>query len=149
MGGGNTFCLLNALYENDLISAIQSRVAAGIPYIGWSAGSNICGPTIRTTNDMPIIEPPSFNALSFIPHQINPHYIEGNPPGHNGETREQRLNEFLVVNPDKKVIAIPEGTALKRQGNSMSFLGELPGYLFSANQPKQPIAPGADLSDLL
>ncbi len=122
-GGGNTFSLLNSLYEEDIIKTLQDSINNGLPYIGWSAGSNIAAPTIRTTNDMPIIEPPSFNALNLVPWQINPHYIEGNPPGHNGETRQQRIEEFLVVNSQKKVVCIPEGTALKVINDSIYFLG--------------------------
>ena len=134
-GGGNTFSLLNSLYEQDIIKTLQKSINDGLPYIGWSAGSNIVAPTIRTTNDMPIIEPPSFNALNLIPWQINPHYIEGNPPGHNGETRQQRIEEFLVVNPHKKIIGIPEGTALKIMNNSTHYLDnsltESDGVIFS------------------
>ena len=147
-GGGNTFALLNSLYELDLIEPIRKAVAEGLPYIGWSAGSNIAAPSIKTTNDMPIVEPPSFEALDFLPWQINPHYIDGNPPGHNGETRQQRIEEFLIINPDKKVIAIPEGTALKYQKNRLSFIGETDGFLF-ANNCKTSFASNSDLNQLL
>jgi dipeptidase E len=131
IGGGNTFSLLNSLYEQDIIETLQASIRNGVPYISWSAGSNIIAPTIRTTNDMPIIEPPSFNALGILPWQINPHYIEGNPPGHNGETRQQRIEEFLVVNPQQKVIGIPEGTALKLMNDVFEYIGEEDGVLFS------------------
>lgn len=136
VGGGNTFSLLNELYNLDLIETIHDEIEAGKPYIGWSAGSNIAGASIRTTNDMPIVEPRSFEALNLIPWQINPHYIEGNPPGHNGETRQQRLEEFLVANPQSKVIAIPEGTALVCKDRSMVYTeagqkGKL-AYIFSS-----------------
>lgn len=149
VGGGNTFCLLNSLYENQLIQPIQEKVKSGTPYIGWSAGSNMAAPTIRTTNDMPIIEPPSFNALNLVPFQINPHYIDGNPPGHNGETREQRIAEFLVVNPEKIVVGIPEGTAIIRHNDQLTYSGEVEGFLFDAKQGKSMIKPNADLSYLL
>jgi len=150
VAGGNTFNLLNSLYQFDLITSIQKRVRDGVPYIGWSAGSNITAPTIRTTNDMPIIEPPSFDALNLVPFQINPHYIDGNPPGHNGETREQRLNEFLAINPDAVVVGIPEGTALKRVGDSLNYLAtDKDGYLFTAKDGKQSIPANTNLSHLL
>ena len=123
IGGGNTFALLHSLYQFELLEPIKKIVFSGIPYIGWSAGSNIAGPTIRTTNDMPIIEPPSFSALELIEWQINPHYIDGSPPGHNGETRQQRLEEFLVLNNDKKVIGIPEGTALRYIRQKLEYFG--------------------------
>lgn len=147
-GGGNTFSLLNSLYELDLIEVIRKVVANGIPYIGWSAGSNIAAPTIKTTNDMPIVEPPSFRALDFVPWQINPHYIDGNPPGHNGETRQQRIEEFLIVNPDIKVIGIPEGSALKYQNDLLSFIGESDGFLF-ANGGKTSFNAKSDLNQML
>ncbi|MFT6732246.1 MAG: dipeptidase E [Polaribacter sp.] len=152
VGGGNTFSLLKQLYKLDLLKIIQDEVKAGKPYIGWSAGSNIAGATIRTTNDMPIVEPPSFDALNLLPWQLNPHYIETNPSGHNGETRQQRLEEFLVANPQSKVIAIPEGTAIICKKKSMVFTeGEQKkslAYVFSANA-KVSISTETDISQLL
>jgi len=140
IGGGNTFRLLERLYHFNLIAPIQHRVNAGMPYIGWSAGSNIAGKTIKTTNDMPIIEPPSFAALSLINCQLNPHYTEYTPPGHNGETREQRLAEFMVLDDQTSIIGIEEGTALKVTGDSMSMvMGDnvvANGYLFKAGKKK-------------
>jgi dipeptidase E len=148
VGGGNTFRLLHQLYENKLISSIQSKVEQGMPYIGWSAGSNVAGLSIRTTNDMPIIEPESFNALGLVGFQINPHYTDYNPPGHNGETRAQRLAEFMVLDPKMPIIAIVEGTALQRQGDTLTLIGPNNGYLFhSGNQTI--IDAGADLSGFL
>ena len=143
-GGGNTFALLDTLYREDLIKTLTEQINQGTPYIGWSAGSNIAGPTIRTTNDMPIIEPPSFNALNLIPWQVNPHYIDGNPPGHNGETRQQRIEEFLLLNPNMKVIGLPEGTAIQINNRSIEYIGESKGYVFN-QQGKQ----GFELSDQL
>ncbi|MBO9490560.1 dipeptidase PepE [Endozoicomonas sp. G2_1] len=148
VGGGNTFHLLHQLYQHDLIDTIKERVELGMPYIGWSAGSNVAGASIRTTNDMPIIEPPSFNALGLVDFQINPHYTDYTPPGHNGETREQRLQEFMVINPTTTIVGIVEGTALKRQGNELKLIGGQAGFLFKAGDKKQ-IADGTDLSDLL
>ena len=125
VGGGNTFALLKRMYDADIVSLIQSRVEnEGVPYIGWSAGSNVATPTIRTTNDMPIVEPPSFNALGFTHFQMNPHFIAGKPAGHNGESREERLQEFLTINAGEQVVAIKEGTALLIEGNQGRLLGE-------------------------
>lgn len=148
VGGGNTFHLLHQLYENNLITAIQNKVNQGTPYIGWSAGSNIAGMSIRTTNDMPIIQPQSFDALNFLPVQLNPHYTDFNPPGHNGETREQRLTEFMVLNPQTHIVGIVEGTALKLHDNKLSLVGPDVGYVF-LNRNKLVINTDTDLSYLL
>ncbi len=122
VGGGNTFRLLERLYHFNLLAEIKNKVNAGMPYIGWSAGSNIAGLSIKTTNDMPIIEPPSFNALNLVNFQLNPHYTEYQPPGFNGETREQRLAEFMVLEPETKIIGIEEGSALKIINNDMQLV---------------------------
>lgn len=148
VGGGNTFNLLNELYAQDLITALRERVCQGVPYIGWSAGSNICGNSIRTTNDMPIIEPPSFDALNLLPVQLNPHYSDYHPPGFNGETRAQRIAEFCALNPDMPVIGIREGTALSRDNDKLMLLGNLDGIVFKGDQ-QITIQPGQDLSDYL
>ena len=148
VGGGNTFHLLHQLYENNLITAIQNKVNQGTPYIGWSAGSNIAGMSIRTTNDMPIIQPQSFDALNLVPVQLNPHYTDFNPPGHNGETREQRLTEFMVLNPETHIVGIVEGTALKLNDKKLSLVGPDVGYVF-LNRNKQVISTDTDLSYLL
>jgi dipeptidase E len=123
VGGGNTFALLNLLYENDLLGAIQGRVAGGMPFMGWSAGSNIAGPSIRTTNDMPIIEPPSFEALNLIPFQINPHYTEATLPNHGGETRKDRINEFIAINPNMRVVGVPEGNLIEVIDDQVRLVG--------------------------
>ncbi|PHS19621.1 MAG: dipeptidase PepE [Kangiella sp.] len=152
VGGGNTFSLLNQLYKLDLIKLIHDEVKAGKPYIGWSAGSNIAGASIKTTNDMPIVQPSSFNALNLIPCQLNPHYIEANPSGHNGETRQQRLEEFLIENPGSQVIAIPEGTALVCKEDRIIYSEgeqkETLAYLFSS-KGKQAIQTDTDVNALL
>ena len=124
VGGGNTFQLLNLLYQHKLMDPIVEAVKAGTPIIGWSAGSNIAGPSIRTTNDMPIVEPPSFDALNLLDFQINPHYTEAALANHGGETRAERLAEFLELNPGLKVLALPEGTALLWQDDGLKLLGE-------------------------
>ena len=112
VGGGNTWALGTRMYEAGIIDLIRERVNAGVPYCGWSAGGNVACPTLRTTNDMPIAEPPSFNTFGFIPFQTNPHFISGGTQGLNNETREDRLEEFLWYNKDEEVIGLPEGTAL-------------------------------------
>ena len=138
VGGGNTFHLLHEMYAFDLLDPIRKKVQDGMPYIGWSAGSNLACPTIKTTNDMPIIEPPSFNALNLIPFQINPHYLDANPDRHNGETREQRITEFVAVNKNVYVGGLREGTMLIVENNSISLVGNLNMRLFKHGQePKE------------
>ncbi|MET1253874.1 dipeptidase PepE [Aliikangiella maris] len=132
IGGGNTFELVNQLYKHELIPLITEQLKSGKPYIGWSAGSNIAAPTIRTTNDMPIVEPASFNALNLLPFQINPHYLEVTIDGHQGETREQRIREFLEINPGQRVVGIPEGTALQLSGSQLKYVGSQAGVIFSS-----------------
>jgi dipeptidase E len=145
VGGGNTFHLLYQLYQQDIVSLIRKRVTEGVPYIGWSAGSNIAGATICTTNDMPIIEPASFKALQLLPMQLNPHYTDYTPDGFHGETRDMRLAEFMQLNPDTPVIALPECSALKRGGDTLTLLGAAGGYVFQAGK-KNVINNNADLS---
>ncbi|HBX53607.1 MAG: dipeptidase E [Bacteroidetes bacterium RIFOXYA12_FULL_35_11] len=136
VGGGNTFQLIKMMHENKLMEAIRKKVLAGTPFVGWSAGSNVACPTICTTNDMPIVEPESFKALNLVPFQINPHYIDANPDGHAGETREQRIAEFLVANPTVTVIGLREGTMLLVENKKMSLVGNRSARIF-----KKVIAP--------
>lgn len=150
-GGGNTFRLLRALYERDLVSAIcEAVVQRGGRYMGASAGTNIAGPTIRTTNDMPIVQPPTFQSLGLLPFQINPHYQD--PPSdstHMGETREQRLNEFLEEN-DCPVLGIREGTWLHREGDRLELGGAPSGArLFGRDATPSELPAPADVSHLL
>ena len=132
VGGGNTFALLKRMYDADIVEAIRAKVRAGTPYIGWSAGSNVACPTIRTTNDMPIVQPPSLRALRLVPFQVNPHFISGKPAGHNGESREERLAEFLHINAPEQVFALPEGSALFSDGSNGKVLGERHALHFTA-----------------
>ena len=148
VGGGNTFHLMHTIYQQNLLVSLQHAISEGTPYIGWSAGSNICGQSIRTTNDMPIVEPKSFNALNVVPFQLNPHYSDYHPPGHNGETRDQRLAEFTVLNPSTPVVAIREGTALSLSQQKLTLVGEKGGFIFLGDE-KRPIAPNDDLTELL
>lgn len=130
VGGGNTFHLLDGLYNNDLLEIIHGRVNDGVPYIGWSAGSNIACPTIRTTNDMPIVEPMSFRSLGLVPFQINPHYLDAHPEGHQGETREERILEFIEVNPGVYAVGLREGSILRVEGNVVKLLGNKTARVF-------------------
>ncbi len=149
VGGGNTFHLLYHLYQTNLIEPIRERADAGVPYIGWSAGSNVACPTIKTTNDMPIIQPPSFDAFGVVPFQINPHYLDTLPEGHQGETREDRINEFIVANPDVYVAGLREGSILRVEGNEIELIGEKPVRVFKHGQETTEYKPGASLQFLL
>ena len=148
VGGGNTFNLLHLLYKHDLIPLIKNKVVHNTPYIGWSAGSNICGQSIRTTNDMPIVEPHSFAALKFVNAQLNPHYTDYVAPNFHGETRDQRLAEFCTLHPTVPVLAIREGTGLSLRNNRLSLLGDLNGFVFTA-QDKISFDNNTDLSEYL
>ena len=149
VGGGNTFKLLRGLYEAGVVEAIRARAESGTPYVGWSAGSNVACPTIRTTNDMPIVEPPTFDALGLVPFQINPHYTDFHPPGHMGETRDERLNEFVHVNPSVRVIGIREGTILRIEGDTVRLIGGKPARLFVHGEEPRDLAPEESFDFLL
>src|SRR5690554_282838 len=148
VGGGNTFNLLYTLYQQQLLDPIRQAVASGTPYLGWSAGSNIAGLSIRTTNDMPIVQPPSFTALAAVPFQINPHYTNATPAGHRGETRDERIMEFMQLNPATSILGIPEGTALSVAGAEMQLLGKIDGVVFRDGR-KLPLKAGKPCSEWL
>jgi dipeptidase E len=149
VGGGNTWQLTRMIHDNDLIDAVREKVLKGTPYVGWSAGSNLACPTIKTTNDMPIIDPRGFHGFNFIPFQINPHYLDANPDGHAGETREQRIEEFLVVNPDVYVLGLREGTMLKVINKSIELTGSRPARIFKLGNPPLEVEPGGKLDFLM
>ena len=149
VGGGNTFRLLDRLHRLGLVEAIRRRVADGVPYIGTSAGTNVTCPTIMTTNDMPIVEPPTFSALSLIPFQINPHYVDPDPDStHQGETREQRLVEFLEEN-DQVVVALREGALLAVDDDRMELRGSAGARIFRRGAEPREVTPPASLGELL
>lgn len=148
IGGGNTFRLLKALYEFDLIEAIRKRVANGMPYIGSSAGSNVAAPTIKTTNDMPIVQPPSFNALGLVAFQINPHYLDPDPNSkHMGETREERIIQFLEEN-DTPVVGLREGAVLRIENGETILCGSTGARIFRKGMEAIEISPGTRLDIL-
>ncbi len=149
IGGGNTFRLLKALYDLDILNPIRQRAEAGMPYIGSSAGSNVAGPTIRTTNDMPIVEPPSFSALGLVSFQINPHYLDPLPDStHMGETREERILQFLEEN-ETPVVGLREGALLRVEKGVATLKGSTGARIFRKAQTPMEILPGALLNDLL
>jgi dipeptidase E len=130
VGGGNTWKLLKSIRDNNLIDAVRNKVLSGTPYIGWSAGSNVACPTIKTTNDMAVVEPDSFEAFNLVPFQINPHYLDAVPDGHAGETREQRIEEFIEVNQDLYVVGLRESTMLSIENNIIKLIGPRKARIF-------------------
>lgn len=147
-GGGNTFLLVKQLYANNLLTTLKETLQNGTPYLGCSAGSNITGLTMETTNDMPIVYPPSFKTLGMVPFNINPHYldpIEGST--HMGETRETRINEFHCFN-SQPVLGLREGSWLEVHGSKITLKGALSARLFCHNQPAIELEPESDLSNL-
>ncbi|MCP4201912.1 MAG: dipeptidase PepE [bacterium] len=149
VGGGNTFRLLKTLQDSGLLDVTRRRVAEGMAYMGASAGSNIAAPTIRTTNDMPIVQPRSFDALHLVPFQINPHYIDADPASsHMGETREQRLIEYVEEN-ENPVVGIREGAWIRVDGRSAVLGGRTSARILRRDAEPEERPPGASLSDLL
>ncbi len=149
VGGGNTFHLVAEMQKTGIMDAIKIKTEEGLPYMGWSAGSNVACPSLMTTNDMPIIEPPSFRCMGVIPFQINPHYLDANPEGHGGETRQQRIEEFLVVNREMKVLGLREASLLLIDGDSMKLLGNRDAILFQFGKEPIEYKSGTELGFLL
>ncbi len=149
IGGGNTFQLLKLLQTNNLLIPIKEKILNGAPYIGWSAGANVACPTICTTNDMPIVEPQSLKSINLIPFQINPHYIDFVPSGHGGETRNQRITEYLIANQDKTVVGLWEGTMLRQTNNKLELIGEKKGRIFTYNNAYYDVGEQDDINFLI
>ncbi|MFC2119021.1 dipeptidase PepE [Bacteroidota bacterium] len=149
VGGGNTWQLTRLLHDNNLIEAIRKKVVEGTPYVGWSAGSNVACPSIKTTNDMPIMDPAGFDVCNLIPFQINPHYLDANPDGHAGETREMRIQEFMVVNTDIYIVGLREGTMLLLENNKLNLIGKKNARIFKYGEQAIEIAPGDNMDFLL
>lgn len=149
IGGGNTFRLLKALYDFELLGPVRERVAQGMPYIGSSAGSNVACPTIRTTNDMPIVQPPSFDAIGLVSFQINPHYLDPDPNSkHMGETREERILQFLEEN-DTPVVGLREGAILRIEKGETILRGTTGARVFRKGLEPIETLPGAHLNSFL
>ncbi len=149
LGVVNTVHLLYKLHELKLIKPIREMVESGVSFVGWSAGANVACPTLRTTNDMPIIEPASFNCLNLVPFQINPHYIDANIEGHGGESREQRIEEFLVANEGTYVAGLREGTLLSVENGKIELKGQRAMRVFKQGQGPKEFNPGENISFLL
>jgi len=149
VGGGNTWKLLKMIRDNNLMDIVKRKVTGGTPYIGWSAGANVACPTIKTTNDMPVVEPDSFAAFNLVPFQINPHYTDVNPPGHAGETREQRIEEFIEANPGLYVAGLREGTMLFRENETLRLYGSKNIRIFRKGTIPAELGESDDLSFLL
>ncbi len=149
VGGGNTFHLLKNIQDLGLVEAIHEKVKSGTPYVGWSAGSNLACPTICTTNDMPIVEPRSFSAFNFIPFQINPHYLDAHPDGHAGETREQRIQEYIIANPQRYVAGLREACMFTYVDGKLELHGSRTLRVFKHGQEPKEVKAGEDLGFLL
>jgi len=148
VGGGNTFRLLKALYDADVLELIRHRVDEGMPYVGSSAGSNVAGPTIKTTKDMPIVQPPSFDALGLVPFQISPHYLDSDPDStHMGETQEERILQFLEEN-DTTVAGLREGAIVLSENGSFILKGSSGARIFRKGQAPVEVKPGDNLDQL-
>jgi len=148
IGGGNTFRLLKALYDSDVLQMIRRRVVEGMPYIGSSAGANVAGPTIKTTKDMPIVQPPSFDALGLVPFQISPHFLDPDPNStHMGETQEERILQFLEEN-DTPVAGLREGAMVRGENGSHILKGSSGARIFRRGHEPVETKPGEKLDPL-
>jgi dipeptidase E len=149
VGGGNTFRLLKGLYDHNLLGPIRRRVAAGVPYIGSSAGSIVACPTLKTTKDMPVVQPPSFEALGLVPFQISPHYLDPDPSStHMGETQEERIVQFLEEN-EETVVGLREGSVLRVEDGAVTLKGRNTARIFRRGEEPVEATPGSNLSGLL
>ncbi|WP_299219906.1 dipeptidase PepE [uncultured Aquimarina sp.] len=147
-GGGNTFLLVDQLYRNKVIKPLKRAIDSGVPYLGTSAGSNICGLTMQTTNDMPIVHPPSLKTLGIMTFNVNAHYLDPDPNStHKGETRETRIKEFHTINP-QPVVGLREGSWLRIHKNDITLKGNLSARIFEQNKSPYEITPGSSLSEL-
>ena len=148
VGGGNTFKLVDQLYRHNVIDVIRERVNSSLPYVGWSAGSNVACPSLKTTNDMPIMEPPSFNTLNLVPFQINPHFTDQTIPNFGGETRSARIMEFIEVNPDIYVLGLREGNYIEVHGNEYRYVGHDDLEVFHSSFKHKTLKAGCSLNFL-
>jgi dipeptidase E len=149
VGGGNTFRLLKTLYDRNLLDEVRRRVRSGLSYVGSSAGSVVTAPTIRTTNDMPIVQPPSFDALGLISFQLNCHYLDPDPSStHKGETREERLREFHEENPTP-VVGLREGTCLRVDDDRATLVGNRPARIFRRGEAGFEVDPGTRIDEVV
>lgn len=148
VGGGNTFRLLHEMQRRGWLARVAREARRGRPYVGWSAGSNLACPTIRTTNDMPVIEPASLSAMGLLGFQLNPHYTERTLAGHGGESRDQRLAEFLALNPRLPVLGLREGSLLRVEGGKLELRLGPGARLFRAGRKPRDLKPGASLEGL-
>lgn len=149
VGGGNTWQLVRMLHDKKLMNPLREKIFNGTPYIGWSAGANIACPTLRTTNDMPIIDPRGFECTGVIPFQINPHYLDAHNQDHAGETREQRIEEFIELNPRIYVAGLREGTLLKLEDNKLELIGERTCRIFKKGKNPVELTPSDDFNFLM
>jgi dipeptidase E len=149
VGGGNTWQLVRMMNEKKLFPPIRQKVLNGTPFIGWSAGSNVACPTLRTTNDMPIVDPLGFETLNLVPFQINPHYLDSNPEGHAGETREQRIEEFIEINPETYVVGLRESSMLLFENKKISLIGDKTLRIFKKGEQPRELSMNNDFSFLL
>jgi dipeptidase E len=149
VGGGNTWRLVRELHLRNLVGPLREAVRLGAPYVGWSAGANVACPTFQTTNDMPICDPLGFETLSLVPFQINPHYLHGSPPGFHGETREDRIREYLEMHPGVVVVGLREGTLLRVESGRIRLVGGETCRVFRRGEEPRELGSGDDLGVLL
>jgi len=149
VGGGNTFHLLATMQRLGIVDIVRRRTLFGMPYLGWSAGSVVACPTLQTTNDMPIVEPASFAALGLVDFQINAHFTDVHPPGFQGETRRERLAEFVAANPTVRVIGLPEGDWLRVAGDAVVLEGAHDALIFANGREARSVTPGSSLAEAL